>query len=186
MYEFQTEFFQIIRFWKEADRIGPDIPYTHWRLYFKSMMLKLCKKKFRYFDNTAEFRPGAYAICCSKISLGRRVVIRPATMLFADPREGGAGINIEDDVLMGSGVHLLVHNHRFDNNIPIIDQGHYPSREIALKKGCWIGQNVIILSGVTIGENSVIGAGSVVTRSIQSGVIAVGNPARIIRNIETI
>src|SRR5689334_7549602 len=135
---FLVELLRRIRFWKDADRIGPDIPYTHWRLHFKSTMLKLCKGKFKYFDDSADFRPGAYAICCSKISLGKLVVVRPTTMFFADPREGGAGITIEDDVMMGSGVHLYVNNHRFDSpEIPIIDQGHYVSQPVVLKKGCW-------------------------------------------------
>lgn len=181
---FLSELLQRVRFWKAADRIGPDIPYTHWRLHFKTTMLRLCKEKFAHFDDSADFRPGAYAICCSKISLGKRVVVRPTTMLFADPREGGAGIAIEDDVMMGSGVHLYVNNHRFDSpDIPIIDQGHYVSEPVVLKKGCWLGANVIVLPGVTIGENSVIGAGSLVTRSVPDGVLAAGNPARVIRKI---
>ncbi|QXE90596.1 acyltransferase [Geomonas subterranea] len=181
---FLSELLQRIRFWKAADRIGPDIPYTHWRLHFKSTMLRLCKEKFLLFDDSADFRPGAYAICCSKISIGKRVVVRPTTMFFADPREGGAGITIEDDVMMGSGVHLYVNNHRFDSpDIPIIDQGHYVSEPVVLKKGCWLGANVIVLPGVTIGENSVVGAGSLVTKSVPAGVLAAGNPARIIRNI---
>lgn len=179
-----SEIRERIRFWKAADRLGPDIPYTHWRLHFRSTMVELCRSKFKHFGEGADFRPGAYAICCSKISLGNRVVVRPTTMFFADPREGGAGIIIEDDVMMGSGVHLYVNNHRFDSpDIPIIDQGHYISEPVTLKKGCWLGANVIVLPGVTIGENSVVGASSLVTKSIPAGVLAAGNPARVIRNI---
>ena len=181
---FLLEIFSRIRFWRNANRIGPDIPGTHWMLHFKSTMLKLCKKKFKYFDDTAEFRPGAYAICCAKISIGRRVVIRPASMLFADSREDGAGITIEDDVMLGSGVHLYVSNHKFDNpDLPIIDQGHMESESIILKRGCWIGANCILLPGVTVGENSVVGAGSVITKSLPDKVMAVGNPAKVIRKI---
>ncbi|MDG5490140.1 acyltransferase [Psychroserpens sp. SPM9] len=169
------------KFDKSADRLGPDIPFTHWKLFFKKSMLKLCKKKFKSFSDSSEFRPGAYAVVCSKISIGERVVIRPGTMLFADPRENGAGITIEDDVLIGSCVHFYVGNHNFENpNIPIINQGHTDSQPILLKKGCWVGANVTILPGVEIGENSVVGAGSVVTKSIPSGVVAVGNPAKVI------
>ena len=47
----------------------------------------------------------------------------------------------------------------------------------------WIGSNVVILPGITIGDNSVIGAGSVVTHDIPENVIAVGNPCRVLRNI---
>ena len=165
-----------------SDRIGPDIPFTHWRLYFKLLMLRLCKKKFKYFSDSSEFRPGAYAISCSKISIGKRVVIRPGSMLFADSRVNGASITIEDDVLVGSGVHFYTGNHAFDNiEIPIIDQGHRESKGVLIKKGSWIGANAIILPGVTIGENTVIGAGSIVTKSIPSKVVAAGNPAKIIK-----
>jgi hypothetical protein len=89
-----------IKFWRLADRIGPDIPYTHWRLHFKSTMRRFCDSKFLKFGVAAEFRAGAYAICCSKISLGDRVIIRPGSMLFADDRKDGAGIAIEDDVML--------------------------------------------------------------------------------------
>jgi acetyltransferase-like isoleucine patch superfamily enzyme len=169
---------------KSADRIGPDLPFTHWRIYFKPLMRKLCENKFKHFGDNAEFRPGAYAIACSKISIGKRVVIRPGSMLFADPAENGAGITIEDDVLIGSGVHFYVGNHNYtDPEIPIIDQGHFSSSPVLLKKGCWIGANSILLPGVVIGKNTVIGAGSVVTKSIPDCVIAAGNPCKIIRSI---
>ena len=107
-------------------------------------------------------------------------------MLFGETViEMPISILIEDDVMMGSGVQIHVNNHRFDDpNIPLIDQGYYPDEQVVLKKGCWIGANSIILPGVTIGENSVIGAGSIVTKSIPDRVVAVGNPAKIIKKIE--
>lgn len=173
-----------IKFWQQADRLGSDMPLTHWRLYFKSTMISLCQKKFKHFDSTAEFRPGAYAFCCSKISIGKRVVIRPASILHADDRPGAAGIIIEDNVLIGPGVHIYTNTHCFDDpNIPLIDQGYYRSGSVVLKKGCWIGANVLILQGVTIGENAVVGAGSVVTKSVPARMVAAGNPAKIIKSI---
>jgi len=173
-----------IRFWLSADRLGPDIPATHWKLHFPRAMRRICIRKFRQFGEGAEFRPGAYAICCSKISLGRRVVIRPGSMLFADPRADGAGIVIEDDVMLGSGVHIYVGNHRFEDvSRPIIDQGHSPSGQVTLRRGCWIGAGCIILPGVTIGENAVVGAGSVVANDIPARVVAVGSPARPVRQL---
>ncbi|MDF2453983.1 MAG: acetyltransferase [Bacteroidota bacterium] len=178
------ELFKRIKFWKNTDRIGPDILGTYWKLFFPKKMLKLCKSKFQEFADSAEFRPGAYAVGCSKIKIGNRVIIRPGVMLFAESNSLDNAITIEDDVMMGCGVHIYTNNHKFDNpDIPLIDQGYYPDEAVILKKGCWIGANAIILPGVSIGENSVVGAGSVVTKSVPDKVVAVGNPAKIIKKI---
>ncbi|MFA5462066.1 MAG: hypothetical protein WC274_08305 [Sulfurimonas sp.] len=73
-------------------------------------MIKICTKKFKQFGKNAEFRAGAYAITCSKISLGNNVIIRPNCMLFADPRDKQEGeIIIEDNVMIGSGVHIYMY-----------------------------------------------------------------------------
>ena len=178
------EFLAKRKFDLQSDRLGPDCPFTHWRLFFKSSMKKICQKKFKSFSETSEFRAGAYAITCSKISLGKRVIIRPNSMLFADPREGEGFITIKDDVMIGSGVHIYVANHRYDlKDKNIMDQGHYEAKNVLLKEGCWIGANSIILPGVTIGTNAVVGAGSVVTKDVLDYSVAVGNPAKIIKNI---
>jgi acetyltransferase-like isoleucine patch superfamily enzyme len=172
---------------RKADRIGPDMPFTHWRLYFTNKMNRLCKSKFQNFGKDAQIRPGAYIVGCSKIKIGNRVVIRPGVMLFGESESLETSITIEDNVMLGSGVHIYINNHRFDNKkIPLIDQGYYPDKSVLLKNGCWIGANSIILPGVTIGENSVVGAGAIVTKSIPDGVVAVGNPARIIKIINDI
>jgi len=55
---------------------------------------------------------------------------------------------------------------------------------ITIGNSVWIGGGVQVLPGVTIGDNSVIGAGSVVTKDIPSGVVAVGNPCRVLREIK--
>lgn len=178
------ELIERLRFWSRADRLGPDIPTSHWRLYFKSTMTALCRRKFLHFGAGAEFRAGAYAVAASKISLGSRVVIRPGSFLLADPREGGAGITIEDDVLLGSCVHIYTHDHSFRETAkPIIDQGHSASRPVRLRRGCWIGAQVVILGGVEVGENSVVGAGSVVTASVPPRCVAAGNPAKVIKRL---
>ena len=172
------------RFWSGCDRIGPDIPLTHWRLHYPTLMRGLCERKFAAFGEDAQFRPGAYAVTCSKISLGARVTIRPQTMLFADPRAGETGrIVIEDDVLVGSGTHFYTANHEISNpGIAIASQGHSDARDVVVHRGSWIGANAIILPGVEIGQGAVVGAGSVVTKSVPAGCVAVGNPARVVRN----
>ncbi|WP_249360898.1 acyltransferase [Citrobacter sp. wls613] len=102
-----------------------------------------------------------------KISIGNNVVIRPGTMLFASPLDGGGVTHIEiaDDVLIGLGVNIYISNHSFsDINKSIYLQGHSDIQPVILERGYWVGANVTILPGVTIGENSVVGANSVVTK----------------------
>lgn len=59
------------------------------------------------------------------------------------------------------------------------------ARPITIGNNVWIGGHVVVLPGVTIGDNSVIGAGSVVNRDIPANSVAVGNPCRVIRKIES-
>lgn len=174
-----------IKFDIKSDRLGPDCPFTHWRLFFKKEMTSICKKKFLHFGENAEIRPYSFIINCSKISIGNKVVIRPGTMLFADNRFPDKGkIIIENDVLIGSGVHIYVSNHAYGKKgVPIIEQGHFDPQDTILKKGCWIGANSVLLPGVVIGENSIVGAGSIVTKNIPANVVVAGNPAKTIKNL---
>jgi maltose O-acetyltransferase len=55
---------------------------------------------------------------------------------------------------------------------------------VVIKDGAWIGGGAIVCPGVTVGENTVVGAGSVVTRDLPPGVLAVGNPCRVVRTLD--
>ena len=82
--------FEIIRrykFCRDADRIGPDLAFTHWKLHFQSQMTMLCKKKFKSFGEGSEVRPGVYADVCSKIDIGSDVILRPGTFLVTVHRK---------------------------------------------------------------------------------------------------
>ena len=176
--------FTKLKLWQSTDRIGPDIFWTHWQLFFYKRMTKLCKKKFKKFGVGSEIRPGAYVVGCSQISIGDRVIIRPASMIHGESNSLKNTIIIDDDVLMGSGVNIYVENHNYSKKgINIIDQGHSQAKLVHLKKGCWIGANAIILPGVVIGENSVVAAGSVVTKEVPGRTVVAGNPAKALRKI---
>ncbi len=89
---------------------------------------------------------------------------------------------IHDNVLIGINCAIL-DNDGHDLAIYKRLSGTPKFAEITIKKNVFIGDNVTILKGVAIGENSVIGNGSVVTKSIPANVVAVGNPAKIIKEI---
>ncbi len=91
-------------------------------------------------------------------------------------------VTIGDDVMFASNVTLLDNSHGFDD--PSVPYKYQPLCRIApveVKRGCWIGQNVVIMPGVVIGEMCIVGANSVVTESLPDRVIAVGAPARVIK-----
>ncbi|UTV39257.1 acyltransferase (plasmid) [Ensifer adhaerens] len=169
-------------FWLCAPRIGPDMPLTHLLLYSKRAGHWLARRKLKLCEEGAEIRPAAYLVETKHISLGRNVVIRPGCKLFAVPDAEGRGqIIIEDNVLIGSDVHIYVSNHRFSEaSVDIYHQGHDTPKRVRIMRGAWLGAGVIVLPGVTIGRNAVIGAGSVVTRDVGDFQVAIGAPARIV------
>ena len=72
--------------------------------------------------------------------------------------------------------------HGFETaNEPYKYQKMWKIAPVLVKRGCWIGQNVVIMPGVTVGELSIIGANSVVTKSIPARCIAIGAPARVVK-----
>lgn len=92
-----------------------------------------------------------------------------------------AAIRIGEDCQIGPNVQLLTSTHPIDPQ-PRRDKLE-AAAPITIEDNVWLGGGVIVCPGVTIGANSVIGAGSVVTKDIPAGVVAVGNPARVIREI---
>jgi acetyltransferase-like isoleucine patch superfamily enzyme len=94
----------------------------------------------------------------------------------------GGKIQIGNNSLIGPGVVMRTANHQFSRvDINIQDQGHIVA-DIIIGSDCWIGANAIVLGGVRIGNGSVVGAGSVVSRDIPPMSVAVGIPAKVIKN----
>lgn len=88
-------------------------------------------------------------------------------------------ITIGDRTLSGPGCHIICTNHSLDAGERLA--GMFDNKPISIGDKVWIGANVTILPGVTIGDEAVIGAGSVVTKDIPAGMVAVGNPCKAIR-----
>ena len=62
-------------------------------------------------------------------------------------------------------------------------KGYQYNAPVRIGRNCWLGAGVVVVPGVTVGDNVVIGAGSVVTRDLPSNVIAVGNPCKVLREV---
>jgi acetyltransferase-like isoleucine patch superfamily enzyme len=113
----------------------------------------------------------------ARIILGPQTYVNRHTMFDASER-----IEVGARTMIGPFCYFTDHDHEI---APGAAPGEGPliSRPTTIGPRCWIGAHVTILKGVTIGEGTVIGAGSVVTKSLPPGVIAVGNPARVLRAI---
>lgn len=110
------------------------------------------------------------------ISVGRRTFVnRGLEALDVVP------ITIGDDVQIGPGVQLLAADHPLDAELR---RTKWESgRAISIGDNVWLGGGVIVLPGVSIGADTVVGAGSVVTKDLPAAVLAVGNPARVVRSL---
>ena len=90
-------------------------------------------------------------------------------------------IYVGDYTMLGPNVVLATAGHPILPELrPLAYQYNIP---VHIGKNCWLGAGVIVLPGVSIGDNTVIGAGSVVTKDIPANVVAVGNPCRVLREI---
>ena len=90
-------------------------------------------------------------------------------------------IYIGDCTMLGPNVVIATAGHPIDPELRA--KGLQYNMPVHIGKNCWLGAGVIVMPGVTIGDNTVIGAGSIVTKDIPSGVVAVGNPCRVMREV---
>ena len=108
-----------------------------------------------------------------KVKIGNNVFINSNLLAMAR-----GGITIEDDVQIAGNVSLLTNNHDpYDRMI-------LPCKPILIKKGAWIGANVVVLRGISIGKHAIVGAGSVVTKDVPDYAVVAGNPAKVIKMLD--
>ncbi|MEM1274859.1 MAG: sugar O-acetyltransferase, partial [Pseudomonadota bacterium] len=119
----------------------------------------------------------------AQISLGDRVFLNfNCVILDANRVEIGA------DTVIGPGVHIYATDHPTSAKERLVTEGDatrylVTSKPVVIGPRCWIGGGAILTAGVTIGAETTIGAGSVVTEPIPEGVLAAGNPCRVIRSL---
>lgn len=95
-------------------------------------------------------------------------------------------IHLEDDVWVAARCLIFCHKrdlttyHKYD----VYNDLGYHKLPVTLKKGCVVGMGSIVMPGVTIGEGAIIGAGSLVIKDIPAWTIAVGNPAKVVKELK--
>ena len=126
-------------------------------------------------DETFNCFPPFYTDLGKNITIGKNVFFN-INCCFHDR----GGIIIGDGVFIGQNVIISTLNHGFD----LADRNTtYPSK-VVIGNNVWIGSGANILPGVCIGDNSIIGAGSVVVKDIPANSVAVGVPAKVVKNLE--
>ena len=110
------------------------------------------------------------------IHIGKRLFANAWLMVLDE-----ADVTIGDDVFLGPNVSIYTPIHPIDSGVRNTHLQY--AKPVTIGSNVWVGGSVTILPGVTIGEGSVIGAGSVVTKDIPAGVVAAGNPCRVLRKI---
>lgn len=125
-----------------------------------------------------DFRPPINLDYGIGLTIGDRTFINKDFLVV-----GGGYVTIGADCLIGPRCSIYTPNHAEE---PVRRrEGWERARAVTIGDNVWLGGSVTILPGVSIGSDSVIGAGSVVTRDIPSGVVAAGNPCRVIRPLHT-
>ncbi|MEV3932923.1 MULTISPECIES: sugar O-acetyltransferase [unclassified Streptomyces] len=123
-----------------------------------------------------DLRPPLYVDYGSNITIGARTFVNYHLTALDVAR-----ITIGEDCQIGPDVQLLTPTHPVEPG-PRRDKLE-AALPITIGDNVWLGGGVIVCPGVTIGDNSVIGAGAVVTKDIPADVVAVGNPARVVRGV---
>lgn len=103
------------------------------------------------------------------VIIGDNVVIKSGVQLWD-------GLRVEDNVFIGP-------NATFTNDPFPRSKEPYQLLRTIVKAGATIGANATLLPGITIGEKAMVGAGAVVTKDVPAGVIVIGNPAKIVREV---
>ncbi len=135
----------------------------------------LLRKLFGSGGDSVWMQPPFYCDYGSNIHLGERVFFNfNCTVLDV------CEVRVGDFTLFGTGVQILTPLHPL--NAELRRKQEY-GKPIEIGSDVWVGSGALILAGVRIGSRAVIGAGSVVTRDIPEGVLAAGNPCRVIREI---
>lgn len=137
----------------------------------------LLKEMFAQIGENCYILPPFYANWAGKfVHFGKNVFANFHLTLVDDTH-----IYVGDNVMFAPNVTIATATHPIAPNLR--EKGYQYNLPVSIGRNCWIGTGATILPGVSIGENTIVGAGAVVTKDLPANVVAVGNPARILREI---
>ena len=127
-----------------------------------------------------ETKIGAFVEIQKNASVGKRCKVSSHTFICE-------GVTIEDNVFIGHGVTFIndLYPRATTMDGELQTEEDWKVERTFVKKGCSIGSGSTILANVTVGENAIVGAGSVVTRDVPANSIVAGNPARVLRYVQS-
>jgi acetyltransferase-like isoleucine patch superfamily enzyme len=176
--------------------------YQRLRTARDGLFSRLAARSFMEFGRGSVIETPVLIHGASRISIGRDVLIGSDSWLHTRGArsllEIGDGTRISGHcvisavdcvrvgraVLFGRGVYVADHNHGIARpDLPILAQDLEGIGPVVIGDGAWLGQNSVILSGVTVGAGAVVGANSVVLDDVPPRTVAVGAPARVVREL---
>jgi maltose O-acetyltransferase len=138
---------------------------------------RILRDLFASVGEETGIRPPLYVDYGTHISIGARCFANYGLVAL-----DVCPITIGDDVQLGPNVQLLTPTHPVEPG-PRRDKWE-AGAPITIGDNVWLGGGAIVLAGVSIGDNTIVGAGAVVTRDLPANVVAVGNPARVLRTLD--
>lgn len=176
--------------------------YERYRSARNGVFSRLAARSFMEFGSASMIETPVLIHGASRISIGRDVLVGSDSWLHTRGEQSlleiGDGTRISGHcvisavehvrigraVLLGRNVYIADHNHgTTDPNLPILAQELEGIAPVAIEDGAWLGQHSVVLAGVTVGAGAVVGANSVVLEDVPPRTVAVGAPARVVREL---
>ena len=160
--------------WEKSQVVLEEFNTMSWKREKERM--ELLKGIFGHLEDDAVIVPPFYCDKGTQIYIGKHFYANTGLLILDE-----ADVRIGNHVFIAPRVCIYTASHPIDAGVRRKDLE--VAKGVTIGDDVWIGGNVVINPGVTIGSGVVIGSGSVVTKDIPSGVIAAGNPCRVIREI---
>ena len=183
----------VFRFLYKHDLVHDIQKYGHISVFgFLMLIFKGCSNRFLFTHSVKSYlldpinknriRPGIWKRLGCDIGKGRHIIGHNVVLDFGNPER----MHLGDNVVISNGVSILCHKRDVLTYKKGVNAKHLPFKyeDVTIGNGCQIGLNCTILSGVTIGEGSIIGSCSLVTKDIPAWSIAVGSPAKVVKNLQ--